>query len=283
MTIPVSHKVADNILINKHDIRMMPLIDSLKEKHIKLIDNEWRALKRYPVTYDFFANIIDRNKDIITEIIEDVSRDYYELSVSEGAFERYLGYCENHTKKQSLKRQLMADVSFGFVLIKSKNLTNIEYKAPFRLMKIVISQDGGKIYKFYLLKQIFSGLITGECYKNGGEGFIRIPGYLYPITTQAYKGILKSHNPIYKTNILGITKKTHKGQRYSEMDREEFLKEIFPEYYRDGKLKVSQPALQGSLWTAIQGVSNLLPTHELVNNLEMGKNGGIVRLHYKTI
>ena len=279
-TISVSRRIISNILTTKHDIKIMPFIDSTKEKHIDdLMGNELRVLNKYPVGYDFFANVIDKNKHRLTEIVKDITSDYLELSVKESTINEYTSDCGNHSIRQNLKRRLMIETGFGFVLIKKgKNYADLQ--APFRLMKMRVFENGERIYKFHLLKQIFGSLITQECYKKNKEGYITIPSQLYPIITQSYKGILQSYNSIYRLEILGITRKTHGNQTSVEMDRDELLRKVLPEYYKNGCLEKSQLALTSALKIAIEGVKNLLPRHKLVSDLQIWKKGGKSRIYF---
>ena len=279
-TINLSHRIVTNILTTKHDIKIMPFIDSTKEKHIDdLMGNELRVLNKYPVGYDFFANVIDKNKHRLTKIFKDLKGDYVELNVKEKTINEYLSDCGNHSIRQNLKRRLMIETGFGFVLIK-KGENYMDLQAPFRLIKRRIFEDGEQIYTFYLLKSIFGNLINENYYKKNNEGYITIPSQLYPIITQSYKGILQSYNSIYRLEILGITRKTHKNQTSVEMDRDELLRKVLPEYYKNGYLEKSQLALTSALKIAIEGVKNLLPRHKLVSDLQIGKKGGKSRIYF---
>jgi hypothetical protein len=277
--IAMSRGIADNILLNKQTIKLIPIIDSQKEKHIEVVGNELRTIKKYPVTYDFLVNVIDKIKDRVARCIKDVSSDYFELNILESVFIDYLIPCGNHTLRQSLARQLVTEMTSGFVVIKGKNY--IGRQAPFRIMGTKLYQDGKKIFQIHLLKQVFASLVEGNCFKTGGEGYIRIPKQLYPITTQTDKGKLQSHNPVYKLNILGIMRNTHKKQKSIEVDRDEFLKTVVPEFYKDGYLTENMLSFHSSLQQAAKKVSETLPEHKLVENFYIGKKGQKSTIYFK--
>lgn len=278
--ITLSLTAVENILMNKHSIKLLPIIDSQNEKHIELIGNELRTIKRYPVGYDFLVNVIDKIKDKVARSINDISSDYYELNVLDETFTNYLKPCGNHAQRQSLARQLVTDMTSGFVYIKGKGY--IGYQAPFRIMGRKIYSDGKRIYQVHLLKQVFDSLIKGECYKNGGDGYIEIPSMLFPIITRANKGILQSYNPIYKLNIFGIKKNTHKKKNI-EVNRNEFLKTVLPEYYKNGYLTKDIYSIRESLSQAAKEVSKSLPNHHnLVKNFYLGHREGNSTIYFNS-
>jgi uncharacterized membrane protein len=125
----------------------MPIIDSKNKKHVNLMINELRMLKKYPVAYDFLANVIDKTKDNIGHYIKDVGRDYYELNLSQNIFDEYIADCGDHNIRKSIEKQLKAEMTSGFVLIKGKDF--VRYQAPFRIMGAKKQSNGKIIYQIF--------------------------------------------------------------------------------------------------------------------------------------
>jgi hypothetical protein len=64
------------------------------------------------------------------------------------------------------------------------------------------------------------------------------------------------------------------------MDRDEFLKTVFPEYYRNGYLTEKISSLHSSLLPATKRVSEILPKHKLVENFYIGRKGGKSTIYF---
>jgi hypothetical protein len=78
-----------------------------------------------------------------------------------------------------------------------------------------------------LHKGIYKRLIEETCFKNGGEGYIRIPQFLFHICTRYEKDELQSYNPAYKLQILGLSRNSGK-KGLIKIKQEEFLKYVTP-------------------------------------------------------
>jgi hypothetical protein len=130
-------------------------------------------------------------------------------------------------------------------------------------------------------KAVFQSLVTGECVKNGGDGFIEIPALFYPLLTDTSKGDLQSHNPIYKLNLYGIMKNTHKSYQIA-VKRDELLQTIAPEYIdKEGYLKISGAKLHDSLITSAQEATTKIPVGLLVKNFYIGNSDGLSLLYFR--
>jgi len=122
-------------------------------------------------------------------------------------------------------KQVYKEIQTGFVLLPVYDKVHgrgMELRAPFRFMAIKYYEDGTKYRELFFSKAVFDSLVTGECTKNGGDGYTEIPSNFYPILTNGNKGELKSFNPIYKLNVCGLMKNTHK-KKSVEIPRQELF------------------------------------------------------------
>jgi len=274
--VTISRSIADNIMLNKHDIiQAFPIVNSSNPKYIEEITgSSLRVLRKYPVGFDFAINMINNAKKSgkIGTYIEDLGREYYKIEVHKKSLINYLASCGEHTIRQSLYRQIITDLSFGYVKILSKGKNFIDYKAPFRIMGLRIFKNSEAIiYKIHLLKDIFESLVLGKCYSNGGEGFINIPGELYPTLTKTDKGKLQSYNPAYKFIVFGLGKNTNRKSSI-QVDKKELLRTTVPEYFRGGTLdKITIESLQTSMRGILKHVQKIFPQKGLPKNCYIGK------------
>jgi hypothetical protein len=277
--------IVNNILLNKHKIKIMPSIDSSNPEHVEeIIGNELRTLKKYPLGYDFIVNVISKVKSkaastgkSIGEYYKEVSEDYYEVNVEEETFTDYFSESGDHTIRQSLKRQVITDLNSGFVFIRSKDY--IARQAPFRIMGVKRIDNKTKVFQIFLLKQLFESLITGDSFKTGGEGYIEIPAKLFPILTKANKQGLQSYNPAYKLQVFGLMKNTNKKTTI-KVNRGEFLETIAPEYYKKGYLDVSESFIHSNLISMLKETEACLPESFIVRNFYIGEGSQESTIHF---
>jgi|AACY02.16.fsa_nt_gi hypothetical protein len=279
--IPVSRTVAKNILINKHIIKALPRIDSNNKDHIEAIaGNELRVLKRYAVAYDFIANLIHKahKLNIIHEWIEDTGRDYFKGTVKETTWREYFKDCGDFKIRQSLARQIKRDLHSGFIYIHGhdkKKGEYIEYRRPFFVTAIRQFENGERERDLFFSKTVFNSLVTGECFKNGGDGFIEIPASLYPKLTHTETGKIQSHNPIYKINVFGLLKNTHKKKKII-VKKYDFIENVIPEYARKDDiwggyyLKTPEYVIHGALIESIKQSNKLCPQDRIISNFYIG-------------
>jgi hypothetical protein len=272
-------------MLNKHDIiQALPIVNSSNPKHIEEVTgSSLRVLRKYPVGFDFAINMINNAKKSgkIGSYIEDLSKEYYKIEVHKKSLNRYLASCGEHTIRQSLHRQIITDLSFGYVKILSKGKNFIDYKAPFRIMGFRIFKNSETIiYKIHLLKDIFESLVLGKCYNNGGEGFITIPGELYPTITKTDKGDLQSYNPAYKLIVFGVGKNTNRKSSI-QIDKKELLKTTMPEYYRNGTLdKITIAAFQSSMRGILKHIRKIFPKKGLPSSCYIGRYNEKSKLYF---
>jgi len=281
--IQISRNIAQNILINKHIIKALPIIDSTNDRHIENIaGNELRILKRYAVAYDLIANLISQahKTGTITNYIKDAGKDYFSMTVRKNTWQNYFNDCGNHTIRQSLALQVMKDLQSGFIYIHGKDRTRgdyIEYRRPFFITAIRQFQNGELDRDLYFSKIVFQSLVTGECFKNGGDGFIEIPPCLYPRLTNTKTGELQSHNPIYKINLYGLLKNTHKKKNIT-VNKNDFIENVIPEYaskIKNGegyKLKMPEYSIHNSLIGSINKSKNVCQNERIISNFYIGKD-----------
>lgn len=292
--IPISRTIAENILINKHIIKALPIIDSINEKHIEEIaGNELRALKRYPVAYDLIVNLIHKahKAGAVHSWLKD-SNDYYVGTIRESTWQDYFKGCGSFDVRQSLARQVLHDLQSGFILIHGRDKKKgefIEYRRPFFITAFRQYKNGEKERDLYFSKAVFQSLVTGECFKNGGDGFIEIPAGLYPKATHSelsyqieHEGEIKtvnlgSHNPIYKINVYGLMKNTHKKDRII-IKRDDFIENVIPEYAKKDKifdtyyLKKAEWEIHGALIKSIQQINKECINDRIVKNFYIGRD-----------
>jgi len=287
--ISISRVIAQNILINKHAIKALPIIDSRNERHIEEIaGNELKALKRYPVTYDLIVNIINamHKTGQIEKYIQPAGRDYYSMTISEKTWRKYFYNCGNNSIRQSLARQVLHELQTGFIILCGKDKKRghyIESRKPFMITAIRQYENGEKERDLHFSKLIFQSLVTGSCFKNGGEGFIEIPAELYPRLTNVNTGEIQSFNPIYKINIYGLLKNTH-SRKSITVNKESFIENIIPEYASrikgssEFKLKMSEAAIHKSLITSIKKSNEVFQNERVISNFYIGNKE--VSLHF---
>jgi hypothetical protein len=283
--VTMSRSIADNIMLNKHDIiQALPMVNSSNPKRIEEVTgSSLRVLRKYPIGFDFTINMINiaKKSGEISKYVEDLGREYYKIEVQKKSLNSYLASCGEHTIRQSLYRQIITDLSFGYVKILSKGKNFIDYKAPFRIMGFRVFKNSETIiYKIHLLKDIFESLVIGECYNNGGEGFITIPGELYPTLTKTDKGELQSYNPAYKLIVFGVGKNTNRKSSI-QVDKKELLRTTVPEYYRNGTLdKLTITSFQASMKGILRHIQKIFPKKGLPSSFYIGKYNEKSKLYY---
>jgi hypothetical protein len=283
----LSRTATENTLINKHLIKAMPIIDSTNKRYIEEVaGNELRTLSRYAATYDFIANIIDsaRRTGNIGKYIKDADN-YYSTWVTEKTWKSYFAQCGDHTTRAHLERQVFTDIEKGWIFangVDSRGNRFIRQIPPFRFMERRVFEDGRIARQIFFSKVVFESLVTEECFKRGGDGYIELPSNFFPLLTGTDKGDLNSYNPIYKLNVFGLYKNTHKAGEIA-VKREELIKTIAPEYLdANGHLKNISPAqLHDSLFKSSQDVLSTVPNTLLVKNFYLGEQRGLSKIYFR--
>ncbi|GAB6393585.1 MAG: hypothetical protein MdMp014T_2958 [Treponematales bacterium] len=283
----LSRTATENALINKHVIKAMTIIDSTNEKFVEeVMGNELRTLNRYAPTYDFIANLIDkaRRTGRIGRYIKDTGN-YYSTWVSERQWKAYFAQCADHNIRRNLERQVFTDIQFGWVVahgVDRKGNTFIRQIPPFRFMERRVYEDGQIVREVLFSKYVFESLVTEDCFKKKGDGYIELPANFFPLLTNTDRGSLNSFNPIYKLNVFGLYKNTHKSREVL-VKREELIKTIAPEYLdTSGHLKnVTASQLHDSLIASTQGALTTIPDHLLVSNFYLGDERGMSRIFFR--
>jgi hypothetical protein len=209
------------------------------------------------------------------------------MLVSEGNWQSYFSQCGDFHIRYNLAKQVMKELQTGWV--KLKGITDpvhgqcIEKRAPFRIMAEKYFEDGTKYREVFFAKVVFGSLITQDCFKKGGDGYIEIPSRFYPLLTGGDKDKLQSYNPIYKLNIYGLIKNTHK-KSHIEIPRQELIRNIAPEYLdSQGDLKkITAAVLHDSLIKNTKDVLKIIPYSLLVKNFYLGKQGGSSTIYFRT-
>ena len=284
----MARNTADNALLNKRDIKDaaaegrlikgLPVVDSNNPELIEAAaGNELRVLKDYAPAFDFIANLI--HKAIHTgnpaRHIKDVDANYYKMLITEPVWQEYFARCGDFTLRQSLARQVMKNLQSGWVLLKGENKRGryIEKRAPFRIMAEEYQEDGTKYREVFLAKAVFGTLITQDCFKNGGDGYIELPANFYPLITGTDKGALESFNPVYKLHLHGLMKNTHKKDCI-EVPRQELIRIVASEYL-DAKgylKKITAAALQDSLETSLRQAEDRIRHDMIVKAADIGNS-----------
>jgi len=287
--IRISRKMSEKMLENKHTIALLPRIDSKNKKHLKLIANEWRTLKRIPLTFDFVANVLDAYKEKISTIVKDIdgNNDHFQLEVPEDIILAYFDDCSNYKTRQSLKRQLLAemDPKYGFVEITGKSYCGLLRPIMYAGIKKYNNDTNNNIHIFMLHKDVFGSLVTGKCSKNGGDGFFKMPRILYPILTASDKRCFQSYNPFYRLIVYGLTKNTN-DVRVIKVDKSEFCQYVMPEYYdlKRRCLDMKYCEAQDTFFAALKNVTkNIKDKAFIVKNLFMEAYKEEVRISFETI
>lgn len=283
----VSRTATENALINKYSIKAMPVMDSDNTRYIEeALGNELRTLNRYAATYDFIANIISRARRTgnIGKYIKDVGN-YYSTWISEITWNDYFAKCGDHNKRANLKRQVATDIEKGWIFargINSKGERFISQIPPFRFMERRFHETGIITKELFFSKTVFESLVTEDCAKKGGDGYIEIPANFFPLLTGTDKGDLASYNPIYKLNLFGLLKNTHKSNEKA-VPRDELIKNIAPEYLdREGHLKnITAARLHDSLITSAQDALTTMPNNLLVKNFFLGNERGLSVIYFR--
>jgi|LSPY01.1.fsa_nt_gi hypothetical protein len=283
----LSRTATENALITKRLIKAMPIIDSDTTQYSEAINgNELRTLNRYPAAYDFVANIIDhaRKTENPGKYIKDAGN-YYAVWVTEKTWKAYFAHCGTFTSRANLERQVLTDITTGWIFGKGLDENGnrfIRRIPPFRFMERRVFEDGTVIQELLFSKAVFESLVTEECVKKGGDGYIEIPSAFYPRLTCADKGALTSYNPIYRLNIFGLYKNTHKQERI-RVKRTDLIQAVVPEYLdSQGNLKrITASALQESLTRSAREAWTAIPSATLVIDLRLGNERGDSTLYFK--
>jgi hypothetical protein len=282
----MSRTIAGNALLNKHTIKALPLaITTNTELNDSINGNNLRVLKTYAPAYDFITNIINNALETgkVGEYIKDAGEHYYEIIIKEQKWKDYFKHCGNKTIRQNLARQVLRELQTGWILLKGQDKRGryVEERAPFRIMAKKYYEDGTAYREILMSKDVFEGLITGQCHKNGNDGFIEIPSYFYANITKTDKGNLQSYNSIYKLNIVGLMKNTHKKSEI-HISREKFLEAIVPEYLdKDKNLKVNARGLHDSLVRPTKQICENIPEGMLVKNFFLGNKGDTSTIYFR--
>lgn len=192
---------------------------------------------------------------------------------------------------------------------------------PFRIMEqqTFANQATGEIdiyREIWLNHRVFGSLINGECYeKEKSQGYFLIPRNFFATitsidlerkenykTTKLTKGrkesymseneiegnrlenptrIIKSYNPFYRAQILGLMNNTTEKTSI-RVPQEEFLKTALPEYVdKKGYLTVSIIDLQNAIKDSFNPVLERIPTGLLVKSIYLGNKGGDSILYFR--
>ena len=294
----LSRTAGENALLNKHELKRLfksghlvkglPLVESIKQDHIEEIaGNQLRVLKDYPAAFDFLVNYINEvwiNSPNPHIHFKRVDQNYWKTLIFEPTWREYFSQCGNFTIRQSLARQVMKDLQTGFIKIKGQDKKGRYYteeRAPFRIMARRIYADGTGYREVFLSDAVFGSLITMDCTKKGGDSFVEFQPLLYPMLTGPDTGLLKSYNPVYKLNLLGLMKNTHK-KKLVELPRSEFLENTVPEYLdRHGNLDIPVDALRRSLENNMSAALQKIPQGLLVKNYYLGSPGGTTTIYFR--
>jgi hypothetical protein len=293
----ISRTAAENALINKHEIkryiaegkliRGFPLVDTKNPAIMeKIMGTELRVLKNYSPGFDFTVNAIAAAHDTGSpgKHIKDVDENYYKIKISENLWKHYFQNCGDHSIRQNLPRMVFKNLQTGFILLPIYDKVHgrgLEKRAPFRIMAEQYYSDGTRFRELFFSKAVFGSLVTGDCTKEGGDGFIEIPSNFYPLLTGTDKGELNSYNPIYKLNVHALLKNTHKKDRV-DIPRQELLETIAPEYLDDkGYLKIAAANLHDSLVKTAWEALMKFPEGLLVKNFYLGNSGGNSTVYFR--
>jgi hypothetical protein len=145
-----------------------------------------------------------------------------------------------------------------------------------------VFENGTAIREILFSKVVFESLVTEDCAKKGGDGYIEVPSNFFPLLTSTDKGDLNSFSPIYKLNVFGLFKNTHKGQMIA-VKREELIRTIAPEYIdNEGHLKtVTAAQLHDSLIKSAQDALTTIPDALLVSNFYLGDERGLSKVYFR--
>jgi hypothetical protein len=277
------------LIAEKKLVKGFPIVDSNKPQHIEeLTGNIHRTIKAYPGGFDFIVNIINYawNTGRPEAFFRRVNKDWWRSRVFEQTWREYFSQCANSQIRRNHAQMIMKDLETGIILVRQGNDKHgyyIDEAAPFRFMAKRTYEDGTGYRDIFLLDAVWGSLITMDCKKTGGDGFGEMPPTLYPLlTTPIIKGsVLKSHNPVYKLNLLGIMKNTHKKKSIA-LPRQEFIETVIPEYLdRNGNLEVKADAVRENIENTMKGALNKIPQGMLVKNYYLGNPGGNTIIHFR--
>jgi hypothetical protein len=293
MSIVLSNTISDNILENKHDIKdllkqqqidSIPIVDSKNPKYIEEITgNQLRVIKDYPAGFDFSANMIHiakkaekkgKGKDVT---ITDYSQDYYKIDITGETVSQYYAKCGNNDIRHNLSVQLRKDFAHGIVIISGEDKRGkyVAQKVPFRINEVKRYVADNSVYiQLLLLKDVFRSTVEGRCLKNGGEGFVKIPAFLYPLCTQTNKRVLQSFNPLYRTQVYGLSENTNK-RKSIERPRKCSLRCIAPEYINENGVfnKITIEDFKNSLNSQLKELAQRNQKECLVKGVDLGQYG----------
>lgn len=236
----VPNITSNNILLNKHQVRTISC-GSSGTLETKLAENGRKAVFASPAVYDFVCNMITLAKTSGNALqesgVEVRSLDetgYYLLTTTEKPFRAY--FPDNTDRKLFINH--LSSLKANWILAHTETKTGYELQrlSPFMLAgeKIIVNKsfdslDNALCYQLqlFIAKAVFKPFLID----NWQSGYIYLPPVFYPkIMEQAEgtginKGFIKA---IYKANILGLTKNTHKKDSI-QMSRGEFVTAVMPE------------------------------------------------------
>jgi hypothetical protein len=281
--IQISRTIVENMLINKHVVQALPIVDSNNTQLIEeIVGNQLRVIKRYPAAYDFIANVIwqIKNTGNPSSYIKDYDEDYYRINISKTTWDLYFNNCKDFIKRQSLQRQILSNFANGYVVLKGSDAIKgryIENRRPFIISATRYYEDGSQYKEMFISKAVFSSLVTGECFKNGNEGYVSIPHHFFPRLNQIDRKDMKaieSPNPAYKMNIYGLLRNTYR-KKHIKVNRAEFLENVIPEYISKVKEKIyylnkSKVDIHADIKTALTQAEDALFGEFMVYNFFIG-------------
>jgi hypothetical protein len=289
----ISRKMGRGILgSNKHTynnqmVAILPRIDSKKEKYQRLILNEKNTFNKFPIAFDFIANTIEAYRKDIETIVKDIggTSDYFPLEVTPEIISAYIENGSNFTKRQGLRRKLWTEMnSRKGIEITGKNYHGI--RSPIIHTGYKDYENGVKVCQYLLLRDVFESLVTGECFKNGGDGFFKIPATLYPILTKLEnKGCFKSYNPFYRFILFALMKNSNDVNAI-KVNKNEFCQTVIPEYFDPKKERIDMKycEVQNTFANALKTTKNNIQEKAFfVKNLYIKAYKPEVIIYFETI
>jgi len=229
---------AQQVILGK-EIKTLPIIGEGADLDTEMEARNGRlVLSSMPFAYDFICNMLRLYRMGIDGVkrhdVADPDTSHYYFNVDK---ETALSYFKTETMYNNFLRNMEYYRKTGLHFIKLYRKQDKEFYLqktnPFEILTLPTNRFSMDLV---LAKCVFAGLVEeyAHCLKN--VGYIVIPANFMP-SILCYENEIEKANIIYKTNITGLLKNTHRAKQIT-MQRNEFANAVFPEQVKsDGYLK----------------------------------------------
>lgn len=225
-----------------------------EENDIKTLQAIAYIIRRYPLTFDFVLNMVNRVvSNRAFDRIEPTSY-HYEINIRGRVALKYISNFPSVKTRESALYALLnrvEPISFKFEEDNRKIIFLNEL--PFWIRVVYDSDIGDIVVNITLNKVLWEPIIEQTYYKNGNR-YVRIPANLYPFTCR--EDTIKN-NTAYLVNILGMLK---------AVESKQYQTDVLTVGYDDIKGYPKIQKLLGIRYSNIETMKELEKTNEILLN-----------------